>query len=193
MTNLKKLEQAVHDLYDAKDPNREEWADWLNAHHVFVVADFAEQLAQRFAGRIEIARAAALLHDIADVEMSRFDPKHKETSLRIGRELLEKADYTPGDIATIIDDAVRHHSCHDGVTPASLEGKILATADAMAHLKTDFYVYATWAKGKSKTLEEVKAWTLKKLERDYRNKILFPEVQEECARDYQMLKDLFSR
>lgn len=38
MNKLTNLEADVHALYDAKDPNRSEWTDWLATHHVFVVA-----------------------------------------------------------------------------------------------------------------------------------------------------------
>jgi hypothetical protein len=49
-------------------------------------------------------------------------------------------------IELVVDDAIRLHSCYDGNRPASLEGQALAAADALAHLKTDFYVllHANW-------------------------------------------------
>lgn len=190
---LAKLENEVHALYDAKDPSRGEWADWLAAHYVFVVADFASELAEKYKAREELARAAALLHDIADAKTSRFDPDHEQKSLEIAGELLAKSGYSKKDIALIVDDAIRYHSCHDGHAPASLEGKILSTADSLAHLKTDFYLYAVHARAKRESLAEVKAWTLKKLERDFHAKIQFDDVREEVRADYDMLKTLFSR
>lgn len=88
---------------------------------------------------------------------------------------------------------IRYHGCRDGQIPESLEGKVMATADSIAHLQTDFYIFATWTKGKTNTLEEVKAWTLKKLERDFNDKILFAEIKAECREDYEGLKTLFGR
>ena len=92
-----------------------------------------------------------------------------------------------------VDDAIRYHSCHDGRTPNSLEGKILATADSMAHLQSDFYIFATWAMGKKKDLPDVKRWVLKKLDRDFNNKILFDDIKDLCRKDYMQLTDFFNR
>jgi putative nucleotidyltransferase with HDIG domain len=193
MSKIQDLEQAVRQLYATKVPERDEWADWLADHHVFVVADNATELAKRFGANEELSRAAALLHDIADAKMSRFAENHEETSLQMARELMQQAGFSANDIELVVEDAVRYHSCRDGHIPSSLEGKILATADAMAHFQTDFYVYFTWARGKSTPLHEVKALVLKKLEKDFNNKILFDEVKEECSKDYKWLKTLFSR
>ena len=193
MKRLELLERNVQELYAAKDPNRADWADWLGENHVFVVADNASELARRYSANEELARAAAVLHDIADTKMSRFADNHEEMSLQIGRRLMKGADFSDAEIKLVVDDAVRYHSCHDGHIPESLEGKILASADSMAHLQTDFYIFATWMLGKENPLPDVKSWVLKKLDRDFNNKILFDDVHEECRKDYENLKELFSR
>lgn len=194
MPRIHNLEQAVTDLYAAKNPNRADWADWLGDNHVFVVADYASELARRFGANEELARAGALLHDIADATMSRFAPQHETASLRLARELMQQAGFTEEEIRVTVDDAIRLHSCHDGHVPSSLEGKILATADSKAHLLSDFYLFASWSFGKEgKSLEDAKAYTLKKIERDFHNKILFDDVRQECQQAYDYLKVLFSR
>lgn len=193
MTKLNKLEEGVKKLYAAKNPERTEWADWLADNHVFVVADYAADLANRFGANSDLARAAALLHDIADCKMSRMDPGHEAESLKMARELMVQSGYAEEEISLVVDDAIRYHSCHDGESPESVEGKILATADSMAHLKTDFYVYAAWAFGKIKTLQQLKEWVLKKIERDLNNKVFFDEIGEELRPDYEIIKRMFSR
>jgi len=193
MPKIDNLEQVVRQLYASKLPERDEWADWLADHHVFVVADNATELAKRFGADEDLSRAGALLHDIADAKTNRFADDHDEMSLDIARELMQQAGFNTDDIELVVDDAVRYHSCRDGNIPSSPEGKVLAAADAMAHFQTDFYVYFTWARGKNTPLDEVKALVLKKLERDFNNKILFDEVREECRKDYESLRELFSR
>lgn len=193
MSRLTELETAVHELYDTKDPNRAEWADWLADHHVFVVADFASELSKKFGASEDLARAAALLHDIADAKTSRFDPEHEEKSLTIARALLSENEYSDEEVKLIVDDAIKFHSCHNGNVPRSLEGKILSTADSLAHLKADFYLYALYAHEKGDSLDDIKAWALDKLDRDFHVKIQFDDVREEARPDYEMLKDLFSR
>jgi len=193
MLKLQTLEHHVQQLYAHKSPGRSPWTDWLAVHHVFVVADKATELAQRFGANQELARAAALLHDIADVKLNRSSDKHEQTSLDMARTLMEQAGYDEKNIGLVVDDAIRYHSCHDGNIPTSQEGKVLATADALAHLQTDFYIFATWMMSKeNKELDVVKEWTLKKIERDFHDKIQFNEVRDECREDYAAIKRLFS-
>lgn len=193
MERLQKLEQRVKELYEEDSPNRTEWASWLADNHVFVVADYATELAKSYGANEELARVAALLHDIADVKMKRSDETHEAESLRMARELMQEAGYSEEEIKLVVDDAIRYHSCYGDERPASKEGKILATADSLAHLKTDFYIFATQALGRENTLEEIKDWVLKKIDRDLNNKILFDDVREEAMPDYKLIKELFSR
>lgn len=194
MTNIQKLEKSVRELYGSKDPKRDEWADWLYKNHIFIVADNAERLAKRFGANPVVARAAGLMHDIADTKMSRFEDNHEETTLDIGRDLMQKAGFSEQEIELVVDDAMRLHSCHDGKVPASMEGKVMAAADSLAHLQTDFYVYAVWAWGQSdRSLSKAKDWARKKIERDFNDKILFDEIREECRAEYEQLKAVFGR
>lgn len=194
MTRIQNLERSVVDLYNQHDPARADWADWLGENHVLLVADYATELAGRFGANGELARAGALLHDIADTKMSRFADGHEEASLTMARTLMEKAGFDEGEIQLTVDDAIRFHGCHDDHVSDSLEGKVLATADAKAHLLSDFYPFAVWSMGKEgKDLDAVRGYVLKKVERDFNDKILFDEVRTECQTAYDALKTVFSQ
>ncbi len=193
MTSLEYLERSVRELYEGRNPNRAEWADWLYGHHVFVVADKAGVLAQEVGADRDLARAAGMLHDIADAVMSRFDDRHEVESGRVARELMERAGFGSGDIELVVEDGLRWHGCHDGRAPESKEGQVLATADAWAHLTTDFYIYAVHAMARSQTLAEAKAWVLKKARRDFCDKVRFESVREQVRPDYEAVLRLFSR
>jgi len=191
---LEKLEQEVRKLYEAKNPNRAEWGDWLYENHVFWVANRARDLAKKYGANEELSYAAAILHDISDAVMGRFDSNAEEESLRIGWGLMRKVGYSDDEITLVIDDAVKYHSCHNDQRPNSLEGKILATADALFHIETDFYLYAMWVRGREgANLAEAKDFALKKLERDYRNKILFDDIRAEATDDYEAIKRIWSK
>lgn len=193
MTRIETLENIVRELYAAKNPERADWADWLAENHVFVVADHAAALAERLGADKELARAAAMLHDIADAKMSRFSDSHAEVSLEIARDLLQQTGFSEDEIKLIVDDAIRYHSCHDGEAPQSLEGKVLATADSIAHIASDFYVFAVWIFSKDgKSIEQIKEMVQKKLDRDFHNKILFREIKNEYHTNYEVLKQLFT-
>jgi putative nucleotidyltransferase with HDIG domain len=193
MAAIDELEHKVRDLYEAQDPKRDSWADWLYANHVFVVQSQARELAQNLGANEDLCRAAAVLHDVADVQMKRMDAGHEQASLRLARKLLREFGYNANDIKIVVDDALKLHSCRDGVSPKTLEGQILSTADALAHLTTDFYVYATWAKGREMPLKALKEWTVKKATRDFEDKIRFDDVRERVRGDYERITTLFAR
>ncbi len=195
MERSQKLEAKVKALYEDSNPRRgADWVTWMWANHVFVVANYATELAKKHGANAELARVAALLHDIADVNMKREDGEHGKESLRMARELMREFGYSDEDVALVVDDAIRYHSCHGDEHPESIEGKILSTADSLAHLKTDFYVYATWAMGQlDEKFEKIKRWALKKIERDLNHKIFFEDVRADATADYKMIKELFSR
>jgi HD superfamily phosphodiesterase len=195
MKPIQILEEKVHALYDAKDPGRDTWADWLAANHVFVVADNASKIVGRFAGADpDVARAAALVHDIADARMTRFEDGHEQTSQKIAHDLMKDAGFSDEEIDRVVNDALPYHGCHDGQAPKTPEGKVLATADAMAHLCTGYYAYTTWVFGKrGETLEHTRAWALKKADRDFNDKIQLDEIKDECRTDYEAIHNLYSR
>lgn len=194
MNRITQLEHLVNHLYEQRSPERADWADWLYENHVYVVADWAVKLAQKYGANEEYARAAAVLHDVADAVMSRFDDSHAAKSLELARQLLKESGFNGDEIAIIADDAVQYHSCHDGHVPSSLEGKVLAAADSYAHLTTNFYLYATWHMGtEGRPLEDVMSWARRKIYRDYHVKVCFDDARDELAPHYEMLKELYSR
>ncbi|MBI4086894.1 HD domain-containing protein [Candidatus Kaiserbacteria bacterium] len=193
MGRLEKLREKIGVLYERKDPNRADWADWLYAHHIFVVADNATRLARRFGANPELATAAGMLHDIADAEMKRDNPHHEERSLEIARALLAEVGFTPEEIAVVVDDAIKHHGCHGGKAPTTLEGKVMAAADALAHLTREFYDHAVETfRDQKESVEDIRRWVFSKLERDFNNKLCFEELQKEMRPGYEQLKEFYT-
>lgn len=192
MSRVENLKAKVADLYLAKTSNRDDWADWLFENHVFVVAKNAERIAERFGAKKDLAIAAAMLHDVADSVMSREDESHEEKSLSMARCLLRECNFSEEEISIIVDDAIRFHGCRGVNIPKTLEGKILASADAVAHLQTDFYDFAFKTLQEEETIENIRLWALPKIERDYRIKISFEEMRNEVSVEYERAKNLFT-
>ncbi|MFA6522611.1 MAG: HD domain-containing protein [Patescibacteria group bacterium] len=187
---IEQLKNKVSDLYLAKDPNRADWADWLFENHIFVVAKNAEAIAKRYGAKADLVVAAALLHDIADAVMQREDEHHEEKSYEIAKELLGESGFSHEEIPLVID-AIKHHACHGEDLPETLEGKVMATADGMAHLQTDFYDFALGVLLPIESPKKIRAWALPKIERDFRKKIFFDEIRTELTGDYERVKKLF--
>lgn len=194
MARLDDLTRAIAALYSKKQGDRDElWVRWLYPNHVLVVAEKAEALAKQKGANAELSRVAALLHDIADIKWRRANPEHAAESLRIARELMQQHGYTDQEVALVVDDAIRYHSCYDNERPKSTEGLVLATADSLAHLQTNFYIFAAWRfGGLGESFEEISAWVLKKIERDLNSKISFDDARDMVRSDYETIKRLFS-
>lgn len=194
MSRLDNLWKQVESFYSDKLDGREDWADWLYPNHVVIVTRNAKRIAELKGANVELSQVAALLHDVADFKMKRANPNHEEESLKTAREVMQQNGYSEDEIKLVVDDAIRYHSCHGNERPKSKEGLVLATADSLAHLQTNFYLFAVWEFGKSgRSLDDLKEWVLKKIERDLNNKILFDDIREEARPDYEMIKNLFSR
>jgi len=144
MNRLNQLKKRIDALYQGRREGRADWADWLYEHHVFVVADKAGELAPHFGANEELCRAAGMLHDVADAVMSRLAQGHEEKSAEIARDFLRESGYQAGEVGIIVDDAIMRHSCR-GIMPETPEGRVVATADALVHITSDFYDRALMA------------------------------------------------
>jgi uncharacterized protein len=99
--------------------------------HALRVLFTAEMIAVKEGGDLTIIRPAALIHDIG------CSPKHlgkdqdsEERTLVLGKDLLEKAGYDEKAIETILG-IVEIHGYSRGITPETIEGKILQDADRL--------------------------------------------------------------
>ncbi|MBP7823254.1 HD domain-containing protein [Candidatus Gracilibacteria bacterium] len=184
------IKELVDTLYLSHHPDRDSWADYLFGHHIYLVADQSVLLARRFGGSEDIVYAGALLHDIADATMSRFDVRHETECLGIAQDFLTRAGFSEDEMI-IVHDILVHHSCRD-ILPQTQEGRIIATADALVHLTSDFYEHALVVKTQEgESRENINNWALPKIERDFYTKIFFDEIRQENQTAYERVKSLF--
>ncbi|MBP9757318.1 MAG: hypothetical protein KBD06_01845 [Candidatus Pacebacteria bacterium] len=157
------------------------------------VDETARQLAAKFGAGEDVVVAAAMLCDIADAVMAREDPRHEQESMTIATSYLRVSGFTESEIVIIIDDAIKNHSCLDERSPETLEGKVLATAEAMVDLRSDFYDFAIGQlRAQGETARDILHWGLERVDRDFNKKILFPEVKEGLRPDYERSRRRFA-
>lgn len=184
------LKLKVDRMYKADTPGRNPWAGWFHRNHVFLVAEKGAELARRFGGNEDLVRAAGMLHHIADAVIQRSDPRHEDESIAISHKLLTESGFKKDEIDTI-QEAIRLRGCYGGV-PHSMEGKALATADALVYMQSGFYDFAIAEMRKTMPVQKIRAWGCKKLDHDYNNRILFPELRPATKSDYDRLRAMFS-
>lgn len=182
----------IAELYGRHTPTCDVWSGWLYDNHVLIVAKYAREVAERHNVDPDLCETAALLHDLGDTVTSRHDPAHAQISLDKAEELLVAAGYDESTIRRLVDDALRYHSCHGDKHPQSDEGKVLATADAMAHFLTDFYPYMQENVFKDRSDEAFRRWAAEKIERDYHIKIFYDDERARVKPAYEKYRQLFS-
>jgi len=191
MPRQRQLTKLVQLAYEQSSCSFAQWS-WPN--HVIKVAKYAEELAVRFEANVDLAVAGALLHDFGDVFVERNHQSHQEVTNREGAKLMKQAGYSEKEIDEVLKVIIPPHSCKDGQVPKTMESKVLATADALAHLQTDFYLQFAWMNlpELATNFEEYRSWAQSKIERDFQTKIQFEEVKDEVKPRYLALFLLFN-
>lgn len=181
--------KEVSELYAGATTSMGKWM-WHN--HTQWVADKAKELAGKYGADIEKAYCAALLHDLGDSRYERGHADFDAWSWNTGKAILKKAGFRKTERDEILE-AIRTHSCHVGHLPTTVEGRVLATADAMWHLQTNFFAVICYMNRPDDThsYKEWQKWFNGKIERDFNIKIFFEAEKAEVTKDYDALKRVF--
>lgn len=181
----------VGKLYSSSTTSMGEWM-WHN--HTQSVADRAVVLAKKYGADTENAYCAALLHDLGDSKYERGHAYFETWSREMSEEILKRAGFKNDEQGEILE-AIRTHSCHAGNLPTALEGKVLATADAMWHLQTSFFPVLCYMRRPPSTesYEQWQEWFNEKIEREFGIKIFFADEKAEVKEDYEALKRVFDK
>lgn len=186
-----KVAKLVEKAYIA---SKEDFAQWMWQNHLQFVAKKTEELSKKFGANEDLAVAGAWLHDFGDAFVHRYSDEHEEMSVSEAKKVLQNAGYSESEIKEVIDVVIEPHSCKKGNFPTTLEGKVLATADALAHLSTDFYIQFAWKHlPENKSYSEFIDWVNEKLDRDFNKKIFFDEVKNEVKNRYNSLLEVFGK
>jgi 23S rRNA maturation-related 3'-5' exoribonuclease YhaM len=94
------------------------------------------------------------------------------------REFLEKENYLKDNLEKVLH-CVRSHRCKD-VMPETLEAKIMAFSDSASHMTDTMYLDMVKTDEKGRF-----ARTYAKMERDFRDLAIFPEMQKELSEIYE--------
>ena len=124
MDTIEKIEVLAKPLYVGNDCAH----DWL---HVMRVTNLGRLIARKEKADFDIVVAACLLHDC--VMHPKASPKSSDSAEDSAKKALEILAYVgfPAEKAEKVAYAIRVHGYSKGVTPESLEGKVLQDADKL--------------------------------------------------------------
>ena len=158
--------------------------DWFWDVHLLEVEKCAKMLLEKLPkADKEIVMLGVWLHDLQRIRKINGD--HCKTGAVEAQRVMQEFGYS-SDKVQAVREIILAHSCEGKLTPKTLEGKILATADAMSHFAGDFYL-AIAATGKHDA-KSFKKWAKEKIDRDYRKKIFFPFARKMIAKRHKVLK-----
>lgn len=191
MDRLAKVYEQVESVYLSKDARP--MGRWMWNNHVNWVKDKAQTLAQKYGANEEKVMVATLLHDLADARYERGDAEFESWGETRAKEILVDSGFSNEEINEIFEVIIKPHSCHPGNLPTTIEGKVLATADALFHLQTSFFALLCYKNRPEATssFEEWQEWFIEKVERDFSNKIFFDDERGEAQPDFDALKRVF--
>lgn len=154
--------------------------------HIKSVVDYSKAMSVKYGADLEVVWLGALLHDIARLEDK--EP-HEEFGSQMAYDLLIKNGFDQ-ELAAKVRDIVLSHRCTKYL-PQTIEQKIVASADAMAHFLRPFYIWVN--RYPKRTFDETLSRNFNKIERDYNEKIFFADEKKLVEANYLTLKDWFSK
>lgn len=150
--------------------------------HIKPVIEYSKQMAEKYEADKEAVWLGAMLHDIA--RLTDEEPHDEIGSEKAYQLLIEKG--FDKELAEKVKGIFLTHRCRK-YPPETVEQKIIASADAMAHFLPPFYLWV--GKYSSKSFVEILAGNLRKMERDYNEKIFFDDEKKMVEEQYKVLKN----
>jgi len=184
--NSTKITKEIANLVEKtckKKSNYYGYGAW--SHHIVSVVKYAKILAKKLKADEEVIEIAALLHDYASVLDKKLYPQHHIHGARLAGEILTKYKYPKAKIE-IIKKCILNHRASIKRKRASIEEKIIASADSMAHFdNVDSLLQLAYVIHKM-GIDEGTKWVLEKLERSYKK--LIPEAKEIIEKKYKAIQ-----
>lgn len=190
---IEKLEEEIRDLHYNSQITEHSFSDvevkdFFNTFwdvHIKPVIEYSKQMAKKYDADLEAVWLGAMFHDIA--RLTDEEPHDEIGSERAYAMLLEKG--FSKELAEKVKSIILTHRCRK-YQPETLEQKIIASADAIAHFLPPFYLWV--GRYSNKTFAEITEKNIRKIERDFNQKIFFEDEKNMVENQYNILKGWFN-
>jgi HD superfamily phosphodiesterase len=162
--------------------------NWFFNTHLLGVEKFAKKLLKKLPkADKETILLGVWLHDLQRIRGIKGD--HAKIGAREAEKVMKQFGY-PQKTIQHVKKIISAHSCNTRLIPKTIEGKILASADAMSHYINDFYL--TIATTGERDLKNFKTWALEKITKDYNKKIFFGFARKMIEKRHKTLKEILT-
>jgi len=155
------------------------------SEHIVPVIYYAKLLAKKLKADVEIVELAAILHDYGSVSKNEWYLNHHIIGARLAEEVLRKYNYPPERIKQV-QHCIMAHRASKRIRAETLEAKIIACADSMAHFAniSSLLYLAFMQHGLSTT--DGRQFVLDKLRRSWQK--LMPVARKILNKKYRAIK-----
>ena len=161
-------------------------------YHIKVVVNNALKLVKIYHADKDVVEIACWLHDIARAKGLKPEDNnfHHIAGAKRAKEILEKLEYDSKLIDKVVACILAHRGSKDDYTPQTIEEKIVANADAMAHFDSFLNLFSEFVSPEnfSEGIKLIEA----KIERDWNKKLTLPEAKKLVENKYLAIRLLFN-
>jgi len=141
---IQQLEEEIKNLHyrptnlkhSFSNVETKEFYCWFWDIHIKPVIEYSKQMAEKYGADVDAVWVGAILHDVA--RLTDEEP-HDEIGSQKGYEMLLEKGFDE-NFAQKVKNIILRHRCKN-YPPESLEEKVVASADAMAHFIPPFYLW----------------------------------------------------
>lgn len=144
-------------------------------NHIINVIRYAKALARKFKADEDVCEIAALFHDYSGILNYEYYNQHHVHSAEIASQILKRLNFPDSKIINIQHCILSHRGSRN-IERKTIEAKILATADSLAHIEDAHALLKLAEESYEMEHSEAIKWVLAKLQRSF-NKIM-PELQD---------------
>lgn len=188
---IKELEKELKKLYynppKSKlnaEPRRREFLKNFWTYHVMPVAETSRKMAIKYGGDKDIVHIGALMHDIGFIYSKQ---KHDVVGAVKAYNLLVKKGFSQ-KMARAVSNIALCHRCKQEF-PETIEEKIVASADAIAHFSPAYYLGLSVIANED--YKDLVKNNFKKLIKDFDNKIFFELEKKKFKKVVKAFKKIF--
>ncbi len=168
-----------------KELVEQQCSDFDLRYHLLPVVQHARGLTETCHANREVVELSAWLHDIGRIKFGAED--HELTGAEEAQRILTQFGYSE-DIIRQVRHCILSHRGKGSTSPETIEAKIVATADALAHFDMiPAWLTAISDKGRE-DVDEMYNWLSEKIDRDWSKKLLIPQAVEMAEEKYRAIK-----
>lgn len=155
-------------------------------YHIEPVVKSAKNLALKFNADVQVVEIASYLHDVTKITGDR--KKHHITGAKYAEVFLSKYNIEEWKVESI-KNCIKKHRGLSEYTRDTIEEKIVATADAIAHIEHPLTLFYAWYGKRQCQIDEGADGIINKLQKSW-EKIEFEDVKKELEEKYKILMKL---